>query len=104
MAILGPVTITNTNIADVMLMQALLTSRTARQSTPQKCHQQKKSETRLILIFDRQVRHCRTDRGAAETQDFAGADGCALRNVNNPRNIAFGHVNRSSSEKNGATE
>ena len=90
MAILGPVTITNANIADVMLMQALLTSRTARQSTPQKCHQQKKSETRFILIFDRQVRHCRTDRGADETRDFAAGDGSALRNVDNPRNVAFG--------------
>jgi hypothetical protein len=44
-----------------------------------KCHHQKKSETRLILIFDGQVRHCRIDRGVDETQVFVVGD--ALRNV-----------------------
>jgi hypothetical protein len=40
---------------------------------PQKCHRPKKPETRLILIFDSQVRHYKTDdSGAHETQNFGG--------------------------------
>jgi hypothetical protein len=61
-----PLVVDETSMVDILLMMALLKAVSAADRfglLPKKCHHQKRPVTRLILIFDRQARHCRPDRG-----------------------------------------